>query len=135
MKSCILILNLWFTWNQKCAEKIATYPELFGTVPGKLPSKTRFGQFQLEAKAHWLLNYFTNNLILAWPTLYVGSGPMNWIGEKRNLLQSDFQISPFNLPHILLIGTLKIESLPHTNVKQIEMWLEVMTNELLPCLS
>ena len=44
---------------------------------------------------------------------------MNWIGEKRNLLQSDFQISPFNLPHILLIG--KIESLPHTNVKQIEM--------------
>ena len=53
--------------------------------------------------------------------IFLGSGPMNWIGEKRNLLQSDFQISPFNLPHILLIGTLKIESLSHTNVKQIEM--------------
>ena len=32
-------------------------------VPDKLPSKTRFGQFQLEAKAHWQLKYFTHNLI------------------------------------------------------------------------
>ena len=107
--------------RKNCDRSRAVWYCILYTVPGKLPSKTRFGQFQLEAKAHWQLKYFTNNLILVWPTLYVRSGPMNWIGEKRNLLQSDFQISLFNLPHILLIGTLKIESLSHTNVKQIEM--------------
>ena len=43
--------------RKNCDRSRAVWYCILYTVPGKLPSKTRFGQFQLKAKAHWLLKY------------------------------------------------------------------------------